>query len=118
LHAKKKPTASEVDDEKHLIASPRTASDAVFPVASISFLRRAAGHVAPVAHVVTGSARVATIEKNLFRPRMARIVTDPRRRFETCTRLAQHVPVREIVRPESGFHLDQLCAAILDTIAN
>lgn len=115
-HAQK-PKSRGVDPEKQLIASPGADPDTAFPVASINFLRRASDS-APTAFPIHGSARIASIEKNLFRPRMARIVADPRQRFEACTRLATRVPLREIVRPENGFHLDQLCACVLQSVAN
>lgn len=103
----------DAEEEKHLIASPGVAGESAYPVGSITFLRR--GEIpAPAVTMITGTERVAAIEKNLFRPRMARIVGDPRKRFLACTQLAARVPLRELVRPQVGFHLDGLCAAILD----
>lgn len=107
-------SASELDadDEKHLIASPGATGEVAYPLGSITFLRR--GEIAePVVTTLAGTSRVATIEKNLFRPRMARIVGDPRKRFLACTQLAARVPLRELMRPREGFHLDRLCALIL-----
>lgn len=110
-HARR-PGALDAEEEKHLIASPGAPAEMAYPVGSITFLRRGES-VALVSTPLKGAASVATIEKNLFRPRMARIVGDPKRRFLACTQLAARVPLRELVRPREGFQLDQLCALIV-----
>jgi hypothetical protein len=107
----------DVADEKQLIASPGAPAHSAYPIAAICWLRRE-DRARPVVRPITGVARFAMIEKNLFRPRMARVVSDPRRRFEICSRLATTVPLVEIARPESGFHLEQLCACIVNSNAS
>lgn len=116
LHARR-PAARSLHDDKHLIAAPGSVSDTAVPVASIAFLR-VAGDAPPTATPVVGSARFAAIEKNIFRPRMAKIVSDPRWRFAICTQLATRVPLYELVRPENAFHLDRLCGRVLASVAN
>lgn len=116
LHSRQ-PSHRSHHDDKHLIAASGNMSDIAVPIASIAFLR-AAGDAPPTSKLVVGSAGFAAIEKNIFRPRMAKIVSDPRWRFTICTQLANRVPLYELVRPEKAFHLDSLCARVLASVAN
>lgn len=65
---------------------------------------------APMAEAIRGIKRVELVQKNMFRPRLAMLIGDKRRLLEMSVALGQQLEVRRIVRPPSGFPLDELCA--------
>lgn len=64
----------------------------------------------PQSEPVRGIECVQIIQRNLFRPRLAIAVGNPKRLLETSVALARQMDVRRIIRPPSGFHLDRLCS--------
>ncbi len=62
---------------------------------------------------ITGIERVTIIQQNFFRPRVARTIGDHQRLLKMSMAMARTIEMQRIVRPASGFYLDELCAAAI-----
>lgn len=99
-------------DEKYRIRPRREFALQPVEIARICLLQT--GSVpAPKWEPIKGIERVTLIQQNLFRPRVARTIGDRQRLLEMSAAMAQTIEMRRIVRPVSGFCLDELCAAAI-----
>lgn len=104
-------------NDKRLFDISGESTEPAFPVASICYLQPATVDT-PQARQIDGAARWAILRRNSFRPRMADVVSPPRRRFELYNSLTATIDLREVLRPKSRFCLDQLCAVVTAPVSN
>ena len=63
----------------------------------------------PKTELIQGVQRIMAVQRNIFRPGLARLVGDTESILQTSIGLAQRLEFQRIIRPESGFHLERLC---------
>lgn len=66
----------------------------------------------PLRLPVTGVGRIKRLQRCLFRPAMAKVLGDERVLSEVSIAMARSIEQRHIIRPASGFYIDELCAFV------
>lgn len=115
IHAARAATI-DAKDTKYLVPAFGPSAPSSLPIGRICLLQRRAV-IAPASLPIEGARRFFLLQKNLFRPRLGKVVGDPQALFAACAHAARHLDLRRIVRPETGFPLDQLCALITAPLA-
>ncbi len=96
-------------DDKHRVR-PSVSPDAKTAIVTRLCLLEVAPAAAPWSEPVRGIERALLIQRNLFRPRLARVVGDSKRLLDLSVRMAERLDFRRIVRPPGEFQLERLCA--------
>ena len=65
-----------------------------------------------------GQTRFQTLERQVYRPRLARIALGPQRLFSALSSVVTRVPVTLVHRPTHGFHLDELCQTLMNEVGH